>query len=193
MLNDAIASDTNLTNITISDAKNVTTKTETVEEETNRKVVCPFKYQVDTSEFCKQVKASINFHESITRTTASWTGGSTADCVSETVCAERRRLAAGARRLTKVKVTTTSTQSRLTDLQAKRGKANVELKKNTEIETALTAARGSDTKLNNVVISDVETITTTVEKTSGTSSSTGASLALSVLMMCALALAAQLP
>merc|ERR1712242_168100 len=193
LLTSAIASDTSLPKITVSGVKAVATKAEEVEEETNRKIVVSYKYQMDKSASCALIEKSKKFHTSISGTTASWTGGSTADCESKTACAKRRRLAAGARRLTKVKVTTTSTQSKLTDLQAKAGKANVEDMSKLKIETALTTAKKSDTDLNGVVISDVQTITTAVGRTSDVSSSTGASLALSVLMMCALASATQLP
>merc|ERR1712045_151424 len=165
----------------------VTTTTVEVEEQTNSKLALPYKYKVDSPASCKLIAESKKFHTSISGTTASWTGGSTADCLSKTSCPTTRRHAAGARRLAKAAVTTTSTQSALTELQAKAGKKKVESMDKTNIETALNTAKGTDTQLNAVVISDVQTIQTSIEQTSDVSSSTGASLALGLLTMLALA------
>jgi len=192
LLDTAIKADTSLPEMAVSGVKTITTKSEQVTEQTNQKISIPMKYNVDSAASCKLIQDSTKFHESIKKSTASWTEGSTADCTAVTSCPAARRLAADGRRLAKVAVTTTSTQSGLTELQAKKGKVVVEGMAATKIEAALTTAKGTDTKLNAVVISDVKQVTTKVEQ-SATSSSTGASLALSVLMMCALALATQLP
>merc|ERR1712242_587126 len=126
LLDTAIKADTSLPEMDVSGVKTITTKSEQVTEQTNQKISIPMKYNVDSAASCKLIQDSTKFHESIKKSTASWTEGSTADCTAVTSCPAARRLAADGRRLAKVAVTTTSTQSGLTELQAKKGKVVVE-------------------------------------------------------------------
>jgi len=187
LLDTAMKADTSLPVITVSGVKTITTESVQVVVKTNQKISIPMKYKVDSPGSCTLIKDSTKFHESIKKSTASWTEGSTADCTAKTTCPAARRLAADGRRLAKAAVITTSTQSGLTEFKSKAAKANVESMAATKIETALTTAKGTDTKLNAVVISDVQEVKTTVEQSSDVSSSTVASLALGVFAMLALA------